>query len=397
MVSICYGGVVSFNICGKSVVLHTAVVIFVCGCLFYSYGILKKIMGRIFHWKPGYEKGLNNLQLAFSATLLRDKSEMEKALKKAEKYLGNIPLIAWLKGQQSLMSEDKHRAKAIFYSLCEREKNTILGAYSLSQLAINEKSDNDALVAINAVLKIFPNSQDLIQQGIAIAVKNKNFAEAKKHLQKLKISNKSLLIEAIVHAEEGILTRNTDLLQRAFRLAPELSGYTINYAELLIKNCDYKGAQNVLKKSFKAFPHQEVFNKCISICDYLQNDNKIELANQLIEEAPESWIGYLGLARILQKDEMTFPAFRNFLLAYEKGHFDFIGRELVKAAENLSDPKPAEALRIISQPLEMKHINMVWKCTNCGTEEARWVPVCSCCTSIAEYRQILMETQLLLV
>jgi tetratricopeptide (TPR) repeat protein len=396
LVAVYYGGTVSLN-CGNGVVdVHTTVVVGVCGCLLYFYGMLKKVVRKVFRCKPNHEKGLNSLQLAFSATLMKDQSTMEKSLRKAEKYLGNIPLVAWLKGQQSLISGDKHRAKAIFYGLCEREKNSILGAYSLTQLALNEKSDQDALIAINSVLKTFPHSQDLILQGIAMAVKNKNFSAAKKYMQKLKKSDKSLQIEAIVQAEEGIYTDDPDSLKKAFRRAPELSVYAVNYADLLIKkNNDIKGALEVLKKSFRAFPLQEIFDKCISICNYLPNLDKIKLARQLIDKAPQSWIGYFGLAKLFMHESLPFPAFQNLLIAFEIEPLDFIQHELLKVVEHLDDPKPPEVVRFLSQPPKLKHVNFVWKCAHCGSEESKWTPVCPYCNRIAEYHQIQTETHLL--
>jgi uncharacterized membrane-anchored protein len=391
LLALYYGEIISLKIGNNSVSVHVAVIVLTFGCLFYFCGAVKRILCRIFPCKSKYEKGLESLQLAFSSVLLNDKSKIEKALRKSEKYLGNIPIISWLRGQQSLIEGDEHRAKAIFYGLSEREKDTVLGAYSLYQLALKGRSDDDALAAINSALKAFPDAQDLILQAIAIDVKSKRFSEAKRRLSSLKKSEKSRLVEAIVYSEEGTDQKDEDLLKKALKLAPELSDAAINCAELLIKNEEYRAARDMLKKSFRVFPNQKVFDKYISTGEDLSNLDKIKLANKLIDVAPDSWIGYYGLAKLYIREEMTGSAFQNLLTAYEKEPFDFIGNELIKVAENLNDPKPSEAIDILSRPLKTKHVNFVWKCSHCGSEEPGWVSVCKYCNRIAEYKFVQTE------
>jgi tetratricopeptide (TPR) repeat protein len=391
-----YSGMVSFDVDGDAVSVHSVVIILILGGCFYFYRLIKTAILKVFPPRSNYQKGLDNLQLAFSAMLLRDKFMIEKFLKKSEKYLGDMPIILWLKGQQSLIDGDEHRAKATFYSLCEREKDTVLGAYSLCQLATKAKADDDALAAINSILKISPHNQDLTLQAVAIAVKNKNFIEAKKHLGALKKSDKSRLIEAIIYSEEGIQNQNPDLTKRAFKLAPELSDNAIVYAEHLINKSEYRSARDVLRKSFVAAPNREVFNKYISVGKDLSHLDQIKLASNLISDVPWSWIGYYELAKLFLQEGMIQSAFQNLLVAYEKEPFDFIGNELTKVAENLEDPKPAQAIEILSQPLKLKRVNFIWKCAHCGSEEPHWESVCKFCNRIAEYERIQKEVPLLI-
>ncbi|MDR0968446.1 MAG: hypothetical protein LBL99_02290 [Holosporaceae bacterium] len=384
--AIYYGGFVSFKIGDETVEIYSAALVFALGAFLFLWGALKRATLKIFSGKPRYEKGLDGLQSALSAAFLKDKSTIEKSLKKAEKYLGNIPMVSWLRGQQSLIEGDEHRAKAIFYGLCEREKDTVFGAYSLSQLAIKDKSGGDALSAINSVLKVFPNAQELVLQAIAIAVRSKNFAEAEKRLSSLKRSDKSRLIEAVVYSEEAVERKDGDLLKKAFKLAPELSENAINYAEFLIKNDEMRAARDVLRKSFRASPNQKIFDKYISVDADSSNLDKIKLANKLINAAPESWIGYYGQAKLLISEEMTQAAFQNLLTAYEKEPLDFIEEKLVKVAKSFGEKKPPEVAEVLSRRFDSKCVNFVWKCGCCGAEEPEWTAVCKYCDRIAEYR-----------
>jgi len=395
-VSVFYSdGVVSFKWENESIEIRTIFVVLAFIGFIYLSRLVRKISGwahEIFSRKPSYEKGLEYLQLAFSGLLVKDKDAIERTLKKAEKHLGEIPLISWLKGQQSLINGDEHRAKAIFYTLCEKEKNTAFGAYSLCQLT--KRSDTNRLNAIGAVLKVYPHAQDLILQGIAIALKSKHFEEAKQQASRLPFGKEASLIEAVIYSEEGIEKKDPELLERAFELAPELSRNAINYAEFLAENEEYKNARRVLRKSFMNCPNQKVFDKYISIDGNLSNFDKIKLAKKIIDCASESWIGYFELSKMLIQEGMMIQAFYNLLIAYEKGQYDFIANALTKIADQLNDPKPVEAQRIIANPLKSKHVRFVWKCSHCGTEESDWMPVCKYCNRIAGFKEIAVEMPL---
>ncbi|MDR2107372.1 MAG: hypothetical protein LBO73_02550 [Holosporaceae bacterium] len=394
--AIYYGGVASFEIKGNSISIHLAAVIFILGILSYLCRSIGNFIRRLFARKPGYEKGLEGLQAAFSAILLKDKVAADKFLKKSEKYLGNIPLILWLKGQRSLIDGDESSAKAIFYALGELEKDTALGACGLCRLAIKENSDRDALAALNSALKISPNAQGLILQAIAISVRNKNFVEAKKHLGSLKKSNKSRLTEAIVYAEEGIGEKNIDLLKKAFKLAPELSENAVAYAELLLKNEEYKSARKVLSESFKAFPDQKVFRSYAEATKDLSLSEQARLVVKLANAVPESWTGYFESAKFFMREGMWSQAFQNLLTAYEKEPFDFIVKELRKVAEKSEGTElQRAAAEVLSTPLKSEHVIFIWKCGHCGAEENVRQSVCSCCNRIGEYCRIQKKIPLL--
>jgi HemY protein len=317
--------------------------------------------------------------------LLRDASSATKFIKKAKKYLGDIPLVSWLEGQVSLANDDEHSAKSIFYALSAREKETVFGAHSLWQIAQKNKSDSDALNAVRAMLNVSPNSQELIRQAIAISVKNKNFSLAKKQLSSLKKCPKNRVIEAIIHSEEGIFTKNIDLVKKAYKLAPELTDNAIFYAEWLLKDKEYRSARKVLQKTFKSFPNQEVFDRYVSCGEDFSDVDKVKLGKKLADEAPESWVGYFGLAKLLMRVDMLQSAFQNLLMAYNREQYDFIAGELTRVAGMLSDPKPAAAAEILLIPPKSKRVIFLWRCSECGTEEMHWVAICRHCNGIADY------------
>ncbi|MDR1375251.1 MAG: hypothetical protein LBJ45_00350 [Holosporaceae bacterium] len=385
-----YGGSVSFGEASNSVDVHVAVVVLVIGALGYLLEKIHLLLRRIcsiFCGKPNHEKGLDNLQSAFSSMLLRDASSAAKFIGKAKKYLGDIPLISWLEGQMNLANNEEHAAKSIFYALSAREKKTVFGAHSLWQIAVKNKVDSDALSAINSILNIAPNSQKLILQAIAISVKSKNFSMARRRLSSLKKCTKSRILEAIIHSEEGVFTRNIELVKKAFRLAPELTSNAIFYAELLAKDGEYRSARKVLRKTFKDFPTQEIFDRYISCGEDFSDVDRMKLAKKLLNEAPESWIGYFGLAKLLAQAGMLQQAFQNLLTAYNMEQYDFIANELTTVAVMLNDPKPTAAADILLNPLKSKRVVFLWKCAECGAEESRWAAVCGRCNGIADYRR----------
>lgn len=387
-VAIYFGGGITINIANKTIDVHIAVIVLALIVLVYIYSGISTLLNRIFAFfrgKPSYEKGIDNLQLAFSGILLKDKSLAEKCIKKAKRHLGNIPLISWIEGQLMLIRNEHHSAKSIFYELCAREKGTALGAYSLCKMAVSEKSEDDALNAINTILKVSPNALELIFQAIAISLKNKNFDEAKKHISSIKNTKKGRLVEAIIYSEEGIANKNIDLLKKAFKLAPELTETAIQYADILCANGEYKDARKILLKSFQHQPTLELYDKYISCGKLLDISDRLKLAEKIMEEAPDSWIVYFEFAKITMQNGMIQIAFRHFLKAYNKEKYDFIAEQLAAAAKMLDDPKPQAAIDVLSNPLLSKQVDFIWRCKECGNEEKQWIAICNHCNRIGEY------------
>jgi HemY protein len=384
-----YGGNVSFGGAKNSVDVHIALVVLAVGVSVYVFQRICQFFRSIcsvFWGKPNHERGLDSLQSAFSSMLLRDASSATRFVKIAKKYLGDIPLVSWLEGQASLANNDEHAAKSIFYALSARENETVFGAHSLWQIAKKNKSDDDALSAVNAMLSVLPNSQELIRQAIAISIKGKNFSLAKKQMSSLKKCAKNRIIEAIVHSEEGISTKSMESVKRAFRLAPELTDNAIFYAECLIKDKEYRSARKVLQKTFKNFPTQAVFDRYISCGEDFSDVDRVKWGKKLVGKVPESWVGHFCFGKLLMRADMLQPAFQNLLKAYNIEQYNFIASELTKVASMLSDPKPAAAAEILLNPLKSKHVTFLWRCAECGTKDERWAAVCRHCNGIGNHR-----------
>ncbi|GHU14146.1 hypothetical protein FACS189449_10420 [Alphaproteobacteria bacterium] len=388
IVSLYFGGNVSVNVLGESISFHIMIAVLACEVLICACSAIGSVIRKIrdlFGGKVDYEKGINSLQLALSGILLKDTDSAEINIKKAKKHLGDIPIIGWIEGQIYLINNDHHRAKSIFYSLCERERNTALGAYSLCKMASQEKSPADALNAINVILEIYPNSVDLAFQAISIALRNKDYNEARRHISTIKKTKKARLVEALIYSEEGMHRDNMALVSEACDLAAELTKNSVYYADYLIKDKKYKDARRVLLNAYEKNPTMELFCRYISCEHDVSNLDKIRFAEKAIDVSPALWIGYYGLGEIAMREDLDKIAFDNLLQAYEKKHYDFIAKKLVKAASSLQDPKPQAALDILSGTLETENVEFVWKCKNCGSENAKWFSICPHCDRIAEY------------
>lgn len=377
--SVYYGGTVIFDFDGHLFEIHIALLIFLLLALLYAYAGICSIFGRIvnfFHGKPSHEKGLEQLQLAFSGLLLKDLALTEKSLKKAKKYLGDLPLLSWIEGHFMLARDDQHRAKAIFYQLSEREKGTAFGAYSICNMAIKDHSASDAINAIDSILKIYPNAHELAFQAIAISLRSGSFSGAKKYIPSIKNTRKGRLIEAIILAEEGVATADVNLFKRAFKLAPELSDNAMRYAEALVEDGEYKNAQKVLIESFSVANIRELYDRYICCGKNLSKTDELKLAEKIMNKIPDSWLVHFRFAEIALKNNMKRLAFKHFLSAYEKAPYDFIARKLEETSAILGES---------ANPLFSKTVRFVWKCCHCGHEISKWRAVCDHCDWIGEY------------
>lgn len=377
-----YGGHVTFEIAGKVVELHIAVVVFALLVMFYAYGFLKSVLHRIISvlsGKPAHEKGIDYLQKAFSGILLKDRKLAERSVEKARKYLGDLPLITWIEGQLMLANNDQHRAKAIFYELSSKEKDTALGAYSICNMAIKERSSGDAINAINSVLKIYPHAYELIFQAIAICLREANFVEAEKYLPSVRDTKKGKLVAAIVYSEKGRALHEDALLKKAFKLAPELSENAIYYANCLIQDREYRAARKVLMQAFKRVHSQQLYEKYISCGKNLSDSDVLKLAEKIMDEVPDSWLTHFEFANLALKNDMKQLAFQHFLIAYEKEQYDFTAEKLEGVANTIGTTASLPNL------LNSKSVRFIWKCHHCGSESDAWMPVCAHCDWIGEY------------
>lgn len=335
------GGTVAFDIPGFGRILEMRPIVLAVFILviFWSYGIIAAFLRKIFRFfagKPDHEKGLDHLQLALSGILLKDRRLTAKSVQKARKCLGDIPMISWLEGQMMLLNDDPHKAKAIFYELSAKEKQTMLGAYSICTMAIKEGSNSDAINAIDTIIKAYPQTYDLIFQAISLSIKEQNFLRAKKYIPAIKNTEKAEIVEAIIYAEEGAKTDNQDLMKKAFKIAPELSVNAINYAESLKNEGSYRKARKVLLKSFELIQVPEVYEKYVKCSSKISEESVAELSEKIAKEVPDSWL----------------------------------------AQCKLSDD-PDETLQ---------NVQSFWKCRHCGCESKKWTAVCEECGWIGECR-----------
>lgn len=336
-------------------------------------GNLLNKLSFMFGLKADVRKGVDYLQEAFSGMLIKDHKVVWRALNKAKKHLGEIPFISWLEGQLCLINGDTYKAKSLFFNLSSREKDTVLGAYSLAQLSLQNKSDKEAIESVKAVLKVYPDAQNFLNQIVSLSIKSGNIDDAFYYLRKLSDENKRN-IEAVVYFEKWKKSSDLSDLKKAHKLAPKISDIAVAYAEELLKNDEKRSARKALMRNFELSPSIEIFNKYVSL-----DEDKIKRGEKLLNAAPQSWVPYYCLAKICVEEEMPTLAFEYISRAYDLAHYNFIADELARInalqnnGENLMDLSEAKPVRFF------------WRCSKCGDHSVKWRSVCPCCMSVATY------------
>lgn len=351
--------------------LLLAFFLFSCVYKFCRYISIKLVS--LFGMKPDIRRGVDYLQEAFSGMLIKDHKSVWKALNKAKKHLGEIPFISWLEGQLYLIEGDSYKAKSLFFNLSSKEKSTVLGAYSLAQLSLQDRSDKESIEAIKSILKMYPNSETFLSQIISLSVKNKNIDDALFYLRKLSDKNKEN-IEAVIYFEKWKQGLDLSDLKRAHKLAPQISDIAVAYADELLKQDEEKSAGKVLLKSFELSPSVEVFQKYISI-----DEDKIKRGEKLLQAAPQSWVSHYGLAKICAEEGMFAIAFDYISKAYELAPYSFIADDFVKINALRNEGE------ILIDLSKSKNVRFFWRCTKCGNCSKKWEPICSRCLSVATY------------
>ena len=354
------------------VLVLTFFFLFVCKLL----KILVEKLSVLFGIKSDPRKGLDYLQEAFSGMLVKDHKTVWKSLNKAKKHLGEIPFISWLEGQLCLINGDSYKAKSLFFNLSSKEKNTVLGAYSLAQLSLQDRTDKESIESIKAILKVYPNSQNFINQIICLSVKNGNIDDAFYYLRKLSDNNKDY-IKAAIYFEKWKQSLDESDLKTAYKLAPHISDIAITYADELLKQDEKKSAGKVLLNSFEKSPCIEIFDKYVSI-----DAEQVKRGEKLLKIAPQSWVPYYGLAKICEKEDMLSMALDYISRAYDLANYTFIADELTRINSLHNN---SETLIDLSKS---KNVKFFWRCTKCGDCSKKWKTVCSHCISVASYSYV---------
>ena len=390
-IALYYNENISIGVGKTSMTLHSSVFVLILGFIYLIFSTIGNFFRAIGAWfqKSNQEKGLQDLQIAFSRMLLKDKSsDILKYLQKSRKYLGDLPIISWLEGQFYLMNEDEHQAKSKFYSLVAQEKNTSFGSLGLYKMAMEANASKNALNAIEDLIK-FSDSPSLGYTAVSLALKNQEFDKAKKYLRNLKKTKKFELAEAIVLSEEGFYSQDIDLLKKSFKLQPQLMENTLRYVDLLIKNEKFRKARGALEDAFETAPHIKLFEKYIECCEEDKSSPKfLRNAEKFAKSAADSWVGWFCVGKLAMSEGFFQIAFENFHRAYKIKHYDFITKELLDSAKMLNDPKPEEVEALLSKPLASEYANFAWRCEHCGFVEDSWHAICSRCSRIGEYQYV---------
>ena len=390
-IALYYNENISVGVGKTSITLHSSVFVLILGFVYLIFSAIGNFFRAISAWfqKSNQEEGLQDLQIAFSRMLLRDKSsDILKYLQKSRKYLGDLPIISWLEGQFYLMNEDEHQAKSKFYSLVVQEKSTSFGSLGLYKMAMEANASKDALNAIEDLAK-FSDSPSLGYTAVSLALKNKEFDKAKKYLRNLKKTKKFEQVEAIVLSEEGFHTQDIDLLKKSFKLQPQFIENTLRYVDLLMKKEKFRKAKGVLEDTFAIAPHVKLFEKYVECCEEDRSSPKfLRTVEKFAELAPNSWVGWFCVGKLAMSEGFLPIAFENFYRAYRIKHYDFIAKELLDSAKMLSDPKPEEANSLLSKALASEYTNFAWRCEHCGFIEDSWHAICERCSWIGEYQYV---------
>ncbi len=308
--------------------------------------------------------------------LTKDFTNVSKALKKAKRNLGDIPIISWLEGQFNLMKGNIFNAKAIFFKLSSIEKQTALGAYSLSQININNGNILESLELLKTVINVHPQADIQIKNLIAIFIKTQKFDDALHYIKNIE-SKKRKQIEGIIYYEKWKITDNNSELKKAYDLLPNIPDIVISYCNKLINSNKIKKAKKILEKSFKLFPSIDVFNKYISLYD-----NNLELAEHLLNLVPNSWIPYYGIAKLL-KNEATYNQSLHYLIkAYQLNSYDFIAKEIQNLLPLIKKDESNIPEIDLSKTISVK---LKWICNECSKESNNWISICPKCLALASY------------
>lgn len=337
---------------------------------------------------------IDAIQSVLSSILLKDSVSAKKALEKLKKQFGESSLSSWFEGNISVLENDIHRAKSLFYKATSSEKETCLGSYSLCSLARKYNDYSTEMDALKSMLNTSNGSDKsmILLRLISIKILNKKYEDIETYTKELKFQKyrKWKRIAAIYNfclaSDEMNCHDRLSLLENAFEYAPEITDIAIAYSDELLEHSSPSKARKVLLESWKLCPSKSIFDRYIYINKETDLDNVFDNADKLIATNNTSWIGYFNLGKLLFENEKYEDAFYNLLTAYGKIHSKEVVNVLIECANKLHDPKPISAREILDGNVLCEDFHFAFVCDTCGCISHKWIPICDKCQSIDSYR-----------
>lgn len=339
------------------------------------------------------ERRLNNglmaLTQGFAAIAAGDTKQALVLAKKASQNLNNIPITKLLAAQTAQLEGNRELAKVHYTSMLDDKETEII---AIKGLLIEAKQDNDLPKALFLAEKAYglrPNTDWVILILTDLYKKLRKWKKAEEITRKaLKyklinndVANRTIgLLNFAEYEEKPASERlpvHDQLINKAYKLVPNLVPISISYAQMLVRNGKERKAIRILENQWRATQHPYIASAYMDIykgeapelrlakAEYLLKLSNNHQEGHVVVAATALELGQTGIARQHLASALSYGETRAICLmmaeleTLERGNYGSVQhwRERAIFANNLS----------------------VWVCKSCNTKLYKWDVNCPKC------------------
>ena len=298
---------------------------------------------------------------------------------KARKLLGDTPHTLLLTAEAERMSGRTEAAADAFRALSERDDARFLGLRGLLRAAMAREDWPEAQRLAREAEDAQPGASWLREERALLAVRTRDWREALA-LSAPGMAEAPLALAAA--AQEPDPARAAEIERRAFEADPGFAPAALAHAARIRAGGSPRRARTVLEQAWAAAPHPDLASAYLEDeTDALARVKSAETLTHPNRTHPESRL-LLGrtatAASLIGRARAELKALAGSEAADRRVFLALVDLERAEQGDTPAG-RAAEAkwLRAAASALPEPR----WRCANCGTEHARWEPVCDHCAA----------------
>ncbi len=380
-------GTVTATIAGTTLQTSTPVAILlfvvVFVVLYFAIRLLAGLLSlprRTGRWREGRNrtKGEAAMNRTLVALAANDPAAARREADRSRRLLGDTPMTLLLAAQAGKQAGRDEEAAALYELLSERKDSRLLGLRGLLRLSVEREDWERAATIAAQAEKAHPGARWLAEERRQMAQQTGQWREA------LRLAAPEGKAAMAIQAARGETDPKASLAlaKQAFDAEPGLPPAAIEYAQKLRAIGRERQADEVLREAWNAGPHPDLADAFVAGSS--DQVGKAQEMGTLVRSNPTHPESIIAVARAALDAELPGEAREQLERGRVAGVNDrrFWSLMAEVCAAQGDQPGQQEAL----QHLPSADAGLVWRCTNCGTQQPNWRAVCDSCNEVGTIR-----------
>jgi len=306
-------------------------------------------------------------------------SDARREAARAVRLLGETPQTLLLSAYAGTISGNQEEAEEAFTKLAKRKDAAFLGKRGLLRLAIEHQDYPRAAQLAREAEAAHPGAAWLRGERTQLALRTGAWSEALQLTQDDAVRAHLGAAAAEAETDPGVAHK---LAKAAWKRDPALPAAAIAYARRLRDGNREKAAQDVLRRSWAANPHQELADFALATAP--DRTMQLKSGTDLVRLAPDHPESHLLLAKLNLAAGQSADALRHVEAARASGlnqrRVHLLLADIAEADGREHDQR--DALRQAA----MAPADPTWRCDSCGAHLPAWSAACPVCHTAGKVR-----------